>query len=83
MIWVKFPSIGSFNAWHDVIKQELGLPKPSTDFDGKVIDEAQWTVSYVEPIIIAADDIRALIDQVYVKDLQKSINPISSNYGQA
>lgn len=80
MIWVKWNSLDSFNAWHDGIKAILGLPKPSMNENGEIVKDAVITDSYVLPIIVAEDDIRALIDEVYANGLETSVNPIVSRY---
>lgn len=80
MIWVKWDSLNSFNVWHDGIKTILGLPKPSINEAGEIVEDAVITDSYVSPIIVAEDDIRALIDEAYADGLEISINPIVSRY---
>ncbi len=81
MIWVKFPSLESFNAWHEEIKEHLGLPKISTDSDGNLIPEATITTDYVLPVVLSSDDVRALIDEEYAEGLELSEVPFESNYG--
>jgi hypothetical protein len=80
MAWVKWDSIEAFNAWHDAIKTELGLPKPSVNDAGNIVDEAIISTDYILPIIVADDDIRAYVEDVYAEDLTPSENPIVSNY---
>lgn len=83
MIWVKWNSLDNFNTWHDEIKTILGLPKLSINEDGEIVEDAIITDSYVSPIIVAEDDIRALIDEVYANGLEKSVSPIVSRYEAA
>lgn len=83
MIWVKWNSLDSFNTWHDEIKTILGLPKPSINEDGEIVEDAVITDSYVSPLIVAEDDIRALIDEVYADGLETSASPIVSHYEAA
>lgn len=80
MIWVKFTSIESFNNWHENIKALLELPKVSTDIQGNPMPEATMTTDYVEPVIVAEDDVRAFIDEEYSGDLQISNSPFTNNY---
>lgn len=80
MAWVKWDSIEAFNAWHDAIKTELGLPKPSVDDAGNVVDDAIVNTDYVLPVIVAEDDIRANVENAYAEELTPSENPIVSNY---
>lgn len=83
MIWVKWDSLDSFNTWHDEIKAILGLPKPSINEDGEIVEDAVITDSYVSPIIVAEHDIRALIDDIYTDGLEASVSPIMSRYEAA
>lgn len=83
MIWVKFESLEAFNSWHDEIKTLLGLPKISTDAEGNPAPEATITTDYVLPIVVSDDDVRALIDEEYVGDLETSHTPFVSKYEQA
>ena len=83
MIWVKFSDIESFNLWHEDVKATLGLPKPSLNEAGEIVEDAIVTDSYVVPIIVADGDIRAFIDELYADGLATSSNPIVSNYEAA
>jgi hypothetical protein len=80
MLWVKWNSIETFNAWHSDVKAKLGLPKESVDAEGNTIENSLIITDYVMPIIVADNDIRALIDDGYATDLEPSTNPIVSNY---
>jgi hypothetical protein len=80
MTWVKWDSIEAFDTWHTGIKAELGLPKESVDADGNIIEGSLVSTDYVLPIIVADNDIRALIDYDYATDLEPSTNPIVSHY---
>lgn len=82
MIWVKFDSLNDFEEWHSIIKSELGLPKVSVDIDGNPVLEATRTTDYVTPQIVSNEDVRALIDEKYAKDLKRSQSPFASNYDQ-
>ena len=83
MIWVKFFDIESFNLWHEDVKTTLGLPKPSLNEAGEIVADAIVTDSYVLPIIVADNDIRAFIDELYADGLDTSSNPIVSKYEAA
>lgn len=65
MIWVKFSSLDAFNVWHEEIKQELGLPKISTDSEGNEVPDKTITTDYAKPIIVQNNDVRAFIDEFY------------------
>ena len=83
MAWVKWDSIEAFNVWHDAIKAALGLPKPSVDDAGNVVDDAIISTDYVLPVIVAEDDIRANVEDAYAQILTPSENPIVSNYANS
>lgn len=84
MTWIKWNSLEAFNAWHDQIKKELGLPKNSIDASGQIKPDAVISTNYVTPIFLAEDDIRALIDDKYIEksnlENQKSENPFKNTY---
>jgi len=80
MAWVKWDSIQDFNTWHDAVKAELGLPKLSVDAEGNTIPDSIISTDYVLPIVVAANDIRANIDDERVNNLELSTNPTKSNY---
>jgi len=74
MTWVKFDSIDSFNAWHDQIKIDLGLPLPAIDAEGNQV-MGQETTDYTIPHIVSATDIRADIEHDLTDGLTLSENP--------
>ena len=80
-MWVKWNSQANFDKWHNQVKKELGLPKPSVDENGNVVPEAILNESYVIPIVVSTDDIRANVDELYAADLELTVNPQVSNYG--
>jgi hypothetical protein len=57
MAWVKFNSKKAFRDWHNEIKMTLGYP----------LDEITNEYTYAK--VIATNDIRAWIDDEFVKDL--------------
>ena len=74
--WYKWDSIESFNTWHDTIKAELGLPKPSFTEDGLEVPNGIITDQYTNAFIVAEDDIRAMVEDDYSEGLTASENPI-------
>jgi len=80
MIWVKWDSIDQFDLWHDAIKTELGLPKMSVGKNGEIDPTAVVSTDYVLPTIVAENDIRALISEIYAEGLEISENPQPENY---
>lgn len=80
VIWVKFASIEDFEAWHDLVKTELGLPKPSVDAQGNVMPDAVISTDYTQPVIVAENDVRAFIDPIFSGDYEISENPYGDRY---
>ena len=80
MIWVKWNSLEEFNAWHDIVKAELGLPKASVDADGNEIEGSLVITDYVLPTVVAENDVRACIAEEYAEGLEPSTDPIVSHY---
>jgi len=80
MAWVKWDSIEDFNTWHNAIKAELGLPKPSVDAEGNVIEDSVINTDYILPIIVSDIDIRANVSDDYAAGLVTSENPYPSSY---
>jgi hypothetical protein len=74
MTWVTFDSIESFNAWHEQVKNDLGLPLPALDATGNQV-EGQVSTEYTTPWIISETDIRADVEEGYLGGLTISENP--------
>ena len=60
MGWYKFESVDTFNAWHNEVKTQLGLPKLSVDENGtpcepmvenytQLITNGDRLIAYSEP----------------------------------
>lgn len=76
--WYKWDSIESFNTWHEVVKTELGLPQPSVAADGTEVVGGIITNNYTIPVIVAEDDIRAIVEDVNAQELMLSVSPYST-----
>ena len=74
MTWVTFDSIESFNAWHEQLKSDLGLPLPALDADGNEV-KGQISTEYTTPWVVSETDIRADIEEEYTDGLTLSENP--------
>lgn len=61
-MWHKWQSIEAFDAWHSAVKNALGIPHPNCDADGTPQADAQWTTAYTSPVVVAADDVRAVVE---------------------
>ncbi len=82
MTWVKFDSINSFNAWHDQVKSDLGLPLPAIDAAGNEV-AGQETTEYTIPHFVSDTDIRADVEQELSQGLILSENPYKDERHEA
>ena len=78
--WYKWDSIESFNTWHEAIKIELGLPKPSITQDGSEVIDGVITDKYTNAITVAVNDIRAVVGTDHGDGLTPSEDPYRSDY---
>lgn len=70
-MFYSWPSLDSFNAWHDSAKSALGIPYAGRNAaTGEIDESAQWTTAYTEPTVVAEGDVRA-----YVEDHVASLIP--------
>jgi hypothetical protein len=82
MSWVTFNSLDSFNAWHEQVKTDLGLPLPALDGAGNEV-AGQETTDYTIPHIVSDTDIRADIEQKLTTGLTLSENPYKDDRHEA
>jgi len=73
--WYIWTSITSFNTWHKQIKIQLGIPKPSVDEFGEVVPDGVINDEYTKPVIVAKNDVRALVQEQYSEGLTPSESP--------
>jgi hypothetical protein len=78
--WYKWESIESFELWHVAIKNELGLPKQSVTIDGSEVIGGIVTDKYTNAIVVADNDIRAVVELNYADGLTPSEDPYRSDY---
>ena len=63
MMWYLWDSRASFDLWHETAKAFLGIPYPGRNLaTGEVDENAQWTTAYTEPVVLADDDVRAVVE---------------------
>jgi hypothetical protein len=72
--WYTWPSIESFDAWHDQLCELLDLPWPSRDIDGNVVG-APYITAYTNPVVVSQNDVRAVVDDRYASELVPSSPP--------
>jgi hypothetical protein len=62
-MWYRWPSVGSFDAWHATACAALGIPHPGRNqATGEIDPDAEWTTAYTDVIEVAADDWRAIVE---------------------
>ncbi len=75
--WYKWDSIESFDSWHSEIKLELGLPKPSIYASGEIVPDGVINDEYTLPVIVAVNDVRALVQEQYANGLTLTTDPLA------
>ena len=63
VMWYQWTSLAAFDAWHADACAALGIPHPGNNAATGVIDEqAQWTTAYTQAVVVAVDDVRAVVE---------------------
>lgn len=66
----KWTSLKSFDQWHQYAMAALGIPRPGKGAASRrERPSAQWTTAYTEPIVLAEDDVRAIVEPLVAKEL--------------
>jgi hypothetical protein len=56
-------SVDAFDAWHQQVKQHLGIPCPGRNaLTGEIDENAQWTEAYTSPVVVSDSDVRAFVE---------------------
>jgi len=54
MMIAVFDNMDSFNSWHTLVKQALGIPRPNVGYlDGQEKADKTWTLEYTRPMLSA------------------------------
>lgn len=62
-MWYLWDSSASFELWHEAAKAFLGIPYPGRNSaTGEIDENAQWTTAYTGPVVLADDDVRAVVE---------------------
>ena len=63
MMWYSWSSLASFESWHEIAKAFLGIPHSGRNaLTGEIDEGAQWTTAYTAPVVLADDDVRAVVE---------------------
>jgi hypothetical protein len=73
--WYKWQSLADFDSWHNQIKEQLGIPKLSSNSDGNIVDDSTITDSYTTPFIVSDSDVRAVVENKHNAGLVPSEQP--------
>jgi len=62
-MWHRWTNQAAFDVWHTAACDALGIPHAGNNAATGELDEAaQWTTAYTEPVAVAADDVRAVVE---------------------
>lgn len=63
LMWYRWTNQAAFDVWHTDACAALNIPHPGYNAATGVIDEqAQWTTAYTDPVVVAPDDVRAVVE---------------------
>lgn len=67
-MWYGWTSRSAFDAWHDAVCAALGIPHPGLNAaTGEIDEDAQWTTAYVEPTVLADNDVRCFLPDFHAE----------------
>jgi hypothetical protein len=76
--WYTWTTVEAFDAWHDVVKQALGLPKPGINAKtGHVDVTAAWTTDYTSIIEVVEGDYRAMVQESIAEQFSEGLGALS------
>jgi len=76
--WYKFESQAFFDEWHNQVKAQLGIPYPNKNLQtGEVDENAMWTTSFIEPLIVSENDLRIYLADEYSETYSEKLGEIS------
>lgn len=80
--WYEWNSLEDFNTWHEIVKEQLGLPKPGINQATGTIDEnAVWTTDYTSVIEIEGKFIGIVEDDFNSGLIATELRPPVPNIG--
>ena len=63
LMWYGWSDLTAFDAWHTAACAELGIPHAGNNAaTGELDIDAQWTTAYTEAVVVAVDDVRAVVE---------------------
>jgi hypothetical protein len=62
-MWFRWSDLAAFDVWHTAACDALGIPHAGNNAATGELDlNAQWTTAYTEAVVVAADDVRAVVE---------------------
>ena len=62
-MWYQWTSLAAFDAWHTAACAALDIPHAGFNAaTGELDPDAQWTTAYTEAVVVAVDDVRAVVE---------------------
>jgi hypothetical protein len=62
-MWYRWTDLTTFDSWHTAACAALDIPHAGSNAATGVLDtDAQWTTAYTDPVVVAADDVRAVVE---------------------
>jgi hypothetical protein len=62
-MWHQWPDLEALTVWHTAACAALGIPHAGYNAaTGELDPDAQWTTAYTEAVVVAADDVRAVVE---------------------
>ena len=62
-MWYRWTDLTAFDVWHNNACAVLGIPHAGFNAaTGELDVNAQWTTAYTEPVVLAVDDVRAVVE---------------------
>jgi hypothetical protein len=78
--WYKFKSQELFDVWHDLVKSHLGIPYANKNLEtGEVDANAQWTTSFIEPVIVKENDLRIYLTDEYEQAYSEELGELTTS----
>jgi len=63
LMWYRWTDLTAFDAWHTAACAALDIPHPGANAaTGELDTDAQWTTAYTEAVVVAVDDVRAVVE---------------------
>jgi len=63
LMWHQWSDLAAFTVWHATACHVLGIPHAGHNAaTGQPDVDAQWTTAYTEAVVVAVDDVRAVVE---------------------